>query len=75
VVPALYIGIMALVVVNTFVSQRTEAVVGVGFIAAGAVVYYLMFTRCRDEKDGKALLVTDTARGGISPWRSSSPPG
>ncbi|HXG11958.1 MAG TPA: amino acid permease [Gemmataceae bacterium] len=75
VVPALYIGIMALVVVNTFVSQRTEAVVGVGFIAAGAVVYYLMFTRCRDEKDGKDLLVTDTARGGISPWRSSSPPG
>jgi basic amino acid/polyamine antiporter, APA family len=41
VVPALYIGIMALVLVNMFLKQQTEAIVGVGFIASGAAVYYL----------------------------------
>lgn len=41
VVPALYVAIMGAVLVNMFVSpeQRTEALVGVGFIAAGAAVY------------------------------------
>jgi amino acid transporter len=39
VVPALYVAIMAVVVVSTFVSQQVESLIGVGFIALGAVVY------------------------------------
>jgi amino acid transporter len=42
VVPALYIAILSTVVVNTFLNQRAEAAVGVGFIALGALVYYLI---------------------------------
>lgn len=44
-VPALYVAIMAAVLVNMFISpeQRTEAFVGMGFIATGAVVYVLFF--------------------------------
>ncbi len=40
-VPALYIAIMAAVLVNFFVNpqQRSEALIGFGFIAVGAVVY------------------------------------
>lgn len=46
-VPALYIAIMALVLLNFFVNpdSRTEAFVGMGFIASGAVVYALFFRR------------------------------
>ncbi|AWM39066.1 Serine/threonine exchanger SteT [Gemmata obscuriglobus] len=45
VVPALYVLIMALVLVNFFVNpeSRTEALVGLGFIASGGVVYALFF--------------------------------
>jgi amino acid transporter len=45
VVPALYIAIMGAVLVNMFVSpeQRTEALVGMGFIGSGAIVYALYF--------------------------------
>ncbi len=39
-VPLLYIGIMALVLVNMFGEKTKESLVGVGFIAVGAVVYY-----------------------------------
>jgi amino acid transporter len=44
-VPALYVVIMAAVLVNMFISpeQRTEALVGMGFIASGALVYALYF--------------------------------
>jgi amino acid transporter len=44
-VPALYVAIMAGVLVTFFVTprQRTEAMIGMGFIAAGAVVYAIMF--------------------------------
>ena len=44
-VPALYIAIMCAVLVNFFVSpqQRTEALVGMAFIALGAAVYRLVF--------------------------------
>ena len=44
-VPALYIAIMAAVLVNMFVApeQRTEAFVGMGFIATGAAVYAVFF--------------------------------
>jgi amino acid transporter len=47
VVPALYIAIMGAVLVNMFVSpeQRTESLVGMGFIATGAAVYALGFRR------------------------------
>jgi amino acid transporter len=38
-VPALYVGVMAFVVVNTFLEQTTEALIGVALIALGAVVY------------------------------------
>jgi L-asparagine transporter-like permease len=45
VVPALYIAIMGAVLVNMFVSpeQRTEALVGMGFIGTGAIVYAVSF--------------------------------
>jgi amino acid transporter len=39
VVPILYICIMALVLSNMFLTQRTEAIAGVGFIALGAAVF------------------------------------
>lgn len=44
-VPALYVAIMAAVLVNMFISpeQRTEAFVGMGFIATGAAVYGVFF--------------------------------
>ncbi len=47
VVPALYILIMAVVLVNMFASpeQRTEAVVGMGFIGAGAIAYLVFFRK------------------------------
>jgi amino acid transporter len=45
VVPALYVLILALVLINTFFHQRTEALVGVGFIALGAIVYFLLIPR------------------------------
>lgn len=43
VVPALYVILPALILGNMFVKQRMEALIGVGFIALGAVVYYLVF--------------------------------
>jgi amino acid transporter len=45
VVPALYIAIMLLVLVNMFATpeQRSEALLGAGFIASGVVVYALFF--------------------------------
>jgi basic amino acid/polyamine antiporter, APA family len=45
VVPALYIAIMCAVLANFFISpqQRSEALVGLGFIAIGAVVYLALF--------------------------------
>ena len=47
VVPLLYVAIMCAVLVNMFAApeQRTEALVGTGFIASGALVYALFFRR------------------------------
>lgn len=47
VVPVLYVAIMTAVLANFFISprQRTEALVGLGFIATGAVVYATVFRR------------------------------
>jgi len=47
VVPALYIAIMACVLTNMFLTPdgRTEAVVGVGFILVGALVYAATYGR------------------------------
>jgi len=42
IVPALYVILPALILGNMFVKQRMEALIGVGFIALGAVVYYLV---------------------------------
>jgi APA family basic amino acid/polyamine antiporter len=60
-VPGLYVSILSLVVVNTFVNQRAEAAVGVAFIAVGAIVYYFV---------GRGR-ITGTGPGGISPSRFS----
>ncbi len=43
VVPALYVILPALILGNMFVKQRMEALIGVGFIALGAIVYYIVF--------------------------------
>jgi amino acid transporter len=40
VVPALYLILPGMVLSNMFVSQRFEALSGVGFIALGATIYY-----------------------------------
>jgi amino acid transporter len=45
VVPAVYIGLMALVLANMFSEQRTEALTALGFIAVGVVVYALVLAR------------------------------
>jgi APA family basic amino acid/polyamine antiporter len=47
VVPALYVLIMAGVLMNMFAEpdQRTEALIGLGFILTGAAVYWLVFGR------------------------------
>lgn len=45
VVPALYILIMAAVLANMFLEQKTESLCGVGFIALGAAIYYLAAPR------------------------------
>ncbi len=45
VTPALYVVLPAFIVVNMFRNQPTEALTGVGFILAGAVVYGLVFRR------------------------------
>jgi len=46
VVPALYVCIMVAVLVNMFAGeQRSEAVIGLGFILIGAVVYAVIFGR------------------------------
>jgi amino acid transporter len=57
VVPALYALVMAAVVVNMFLKQRTEACVGVAFVATGAVVYALF----ADHKRSAAALTPDGA--------------
>jgi hypothetical protein len=38
-----YVLAMAAVLANMFVTQTTEALIAVGFIAVGAVVYAVMF--------------------------------
>jgi APA family basic amino acid/polyamine antiporter len=47
VVPALYVLLPLLILVNMFAKQRQEALIGVGFIAVGAVVYILYGRRPR----------------------------
>jgi amino acid transporter len=47
IVPAVYVAILAVVVVSTFVNQRMESLVGAGFIAVGAAVYFLIDRRAR----------------------------
>jgi amino acid transporter len=47
VVPALYVLLMALVLINMFFKQRLEALTGMGFIAVGAFVYYVFGMKVR----------------------------
>jgi amino acid transporter len=44
-VPILYVLILALILTNMFLKQRTEALAGLGFIAVGAAVYVLFGRR------------------------------
>jgi basic amino acid/polyamine antiporter, APA family len=46
-VPMVYVAIMAVVIFNFFASaeQRSEALVGAVFIAAGALVYFVLFSK------------------------------
>jgi amino acid transporter len=44
-VPALYVLIMALVVTNAFYQSTARALIGVGFILLGAIVYFVAFHR------------------------------
>jgi hypothetical protein len=50
--PALYVILPAFILTNMFVKQRTEALIGVGFIALGTAVYYFCF---RGQKHVPAL--------------------
>jgi amino acid transporter len=43
IVPALYVILPALILGNMFIKQRMEAVIGLGFIGLGAIVYYIVF--------------------------------
>ncbi|VTS06531.1 APC family permease [Tuwongella immobilis] len=43
VVPMVYITVMLLVLTNMFTTQRTESLIGVGFIAVGALVYAVVY--------------------------------
>lgn len=43
VTPALYVVLPLFILSNMFVNQRTEALIGVGFIALGTVVYWVLF--------------------------------
>jgi amino acid transporter len=58
VVPALYVAILAMVVVNTFVEHRVESLVGVGFIGVGALVYFVLFSRPAVEIQGETTSLT-----------------
>jgi amino acid transporter len=51
IVPALYVLIMGAVLVSMFVNQRTEALIGVGFIALGGAVYYWITRSARAGKN------------------------
>jgi APA family basic amino acid/polyamine antiporter len=52
--PLIYVTVMALVLINMFVTNRTEALIGVGFVAAGAVVYFVKFGRGTPEPASEA---------------------
>lgn len=56
VVPALYVLIMAAVLANMFNNpeQRSESIVGLGFIAIGAVVYQVLFAGTQAPTQGIA---------------------
>ena len=45
VVPAVYVLVLAAVAINTLVTQRVEAAVGVGFILLGGVIYAAFLRR------------------------------
>ncbi len=47
VVPALYVILPALILGNMFIKQRMEALIGLGFIGLGAIVYYIVFSHGR----------------------------
>jgi amino acid transporter len=45
VVPAVYVAVMALVLINTCVYKQTESAIGASFIALGAIVYLAFLRR------------------------------
>jgi APA family basic amino acid/polyamine antiporter len=69
VVPALYVLLMVPVVVNTFISQRFEALIGVAFIALGAAVYPIVSARWggRGERFDEGIALGKAAVAGTLP--------
>lgn len=51
--PLLYIAIMVMVLGNMFISQRTEALIGLGFIGLGALVYVAVFRQAASPEEGR----------------------
>ena len=47
VLPIVYVAVMAAVLVNMFVTQRTESLIAVGFMGVGGLVYVLLFARAK----------------------------
>jgi len=45
IVPIVYIAVMGTVLANMFISQQMESMIGLGFIALGAIVYWRVFAR------------------------------
>lgn len=63
-VPGIYVAILALVVANIFWTQTTEALVGVAFIAAGAIIYYYVVRKqARPPLSVAAELGSETSPG------------
>ena len=50
VLPAIYVLILAAVVANMFVTpeQQSEALIGLGFIGVGAIVYFVLFRNSKE---------------------------
>jgi len=78
VVPILYMFIPALILGNMFVNQRLEALSGLGFIALGAVVYFVAFSKRNPHAENMqfhATSLTETTPDAASPSPPCEHPG
>jgi amino acid transporter len=69
VIPLIYVTAMAAVLVNMFYTQTVEALVGVGFMTIGAVVYFVMLGSMPATPDPNAIRAGDPP---MNPKRNSS---